>query len=312
MQVIKSSDIFPENLKGSVVAIGNFDGVHLGHRELIATAKRIAAESNKNFGIITFNPHPAILFGREYKCIYDTRYKYDVLSGLGLDFVYEIQFNNEIAALTPEEFVKSILVEKLNIFHIISGYNYRFGNKREGDAQALSSLAKKYGFSYSQINQISSNHLNISSTSVKQLLSEGRMNRAAHLLCRPYMLSGNITTGRNLAGKMLNHPTANIPVSHNMALPRYGVYLVKATLEDSYHYGVANIGLRPTVNEDKVPLLEVHLFDFDKDIRNSFISVEFISFIRPEYKFDSLDQLKAQIEQDAKNARYLLREMKKA
>lgn len=311
MQIIKSSDVFPSDLQNAVVAIGNFDGVHLGHRELIASAKSKAAENNKKFGIITFNPHPAVIFGREYKYIYDTNRKYEVLSSLGLDFVYEIEFNNEIAALTPEDFVKKILVDTMKISHIISGYNYRFGNKRAGDSQMLATLAKQYGFLYSQINQISSNHLNISSSSIKQLLSEGRMNRAAHLMCKRYTVSGTVVAGRDLAGKVLNHPTANIPIPDNMALPRYGVYLVKAKLQDgSENYGVANIGLRPTVNEDKKPLLEVHLFDFNSEIRGISIEVEFISFMRPEFKFEGLDQLKTQIEQDVRNGRYLLREMK--
>ncbi len=311
MQIIKSNDVFPDSLKGAIVAIGNFDGVHIGHRELIANAKIKAAENKSNFGIITFNPHPALLFGREYKYIYDTQYKYEVLSKLGLDFVYEIEFNDKIASLSPEEFVKEILVNTMKIDHIISGYNYRFGNKRAGDAAMLSELAKRYGFLYSQINQISSNHLNVSSTAIKQLISEGRMTRAAHLMCRSYTISGKIATGRNLAGKVLNHPTANVHIPHNMALPRYGVYLVKAKLEDgSKHYGVANIGLRPTVNEDKIPLLEIHLLEFNADIVGALINVEFISFMRPERKFDGLEQLKMQIEQDVKNARYLLREMK--
>lgn len=313
MIILNSNNIFPEHLKGAVIAIGNFDGVHIGHRELIKTACHRAKELGSPVGVVTFHPHPAIVLGKNanYQYIDSVETKYAILEHLGIDFVYQIDFTLELAACEAEEFVKTYLADALQIQQLITGYNYRFGKARIGDSALLSKLSHKYSFKYSQVNQITMHNKHVSSSIIKHLLQTGRIHETKALLARAYQISGIVIEGKKIAKDILGYATANIPVPVDKVLPIYGVYLVKVALEGgSSHYGIANIGCKPTVSENATPIAEVHLFNFNQMIYGQQVRLELIEFMRPERKFSGLDALKSQINMDIKNAHYLLRVLK--
>ncbi len=311
MIVLGYEDI-PDELYGAVVAIGNFDGVHIGHQEVIKTAVNIARTKGSKVGVITFDPHPNSLLGKvvNNKLLMSLSERANKLLQVGVDFVVIIKFTNEFALLEPMEFLKTVLIDALGAKHIITGYNFKFGIKGSGDTKFLARYTDELNYSFTQVNHIKYLGLEVSTTHIKSLIASGRVIKAFYLLGDKYKMSGTVIKGKEIAAKMFATPTANIDVDNQYALPLYGVYLIKARRSNGkILYGVANIGLRPTIEDVYEPKLEVHLFDFNDDLYDELISIELISFIRPERQFSGMEDLKYAIESDKVFGEYLLKNL---
>jgi riboflavin kinase/FMN adenylyltransferase len=285
-----------------VVTIGTFDGVHLGHREVIAELKRIARETNGESVVFTFFPHPRmvvtpdedtirLLTTQEEKCM--------LLEELKLDRLVIYPFTREFASLTYSEFVKNILVDQMHICKLVTGYDHKFGHDRQGDFHALQILGDQYGFEVEQLNPMLVENVAVSSTKIRQALESGDIKKVSHYLGYPYLLKGKVVEGRRL-GREIGFPTANIlPDDQHKLIPTDGVYAVLVEVGGTQYKGMLNVGTRPTVNTNvDHRSIEVHIFDFSEDIYQKDISVSFVERIRNEVKFGSLDQLKAQLALD--------------
>ncbi len=289
----------------SVLTLGNFDGIHLGHQELVRMVIRRAKETGAVSMVVTFRPHPLKILAPE-KCpplisIYEEKIK--LFERLGIDVLVKIPFTLEFSAMTPEDFVKDILCETLGAKEIFVGYNYRFGKGRKGDVRTLKRLGERFGFTVREVKQISLDNEVISSTKIRNLLKEGDVEHAAKLLGRTYAITGIVVKGDG-RGKGLGFPTANIAPKHAI-IPSDGVYAVRLSVRDRLYDGIANIGMRPTF-EKNVLAIEVHVFDFNEDVYGEDISLYFIRKIREERKFKSADALVDQIRSDIASAREIL------
>jgi riboflavin kinase/FMN adenylyltransferase len=303
----------PGELRGAVVAIGNFDGVHRGHRALIAEARRQAEAKGVPLAVLSFEPHPQEYFRPSPDCFRLTplRTKARLLADLGVDVLFALPFDGDMARRSPEDFVENILVKGLGISAVVVGHDFEFGQKRAGNLNTLRILGQKCGFSVTAFDTVTaSGDDKISSTLIRQLLKQAKPEDAARLLGHPWTIEARVEHG-DARGRTMGFPTANMHLNHCLA-PAYGVYAVRvAILEGDHavarHDGVANFGIRP-MYQVNVPLLETHLFDFDGDLYGKYLSVEMIKYIRPEAKFPSLADLIAQIGADAARARAILAE----
>jgi riboflavin kinase/FMN adenylyltransferase len=289
----------------SVLTLGNFDGVHLGHQELVRKVIRRARKTAATSMVVTFRPHPLKILAPE-KCpplisIYEEKIR--LFERLGIDVLVKIPFTLEFSAMTPEDFVKNVLCDTLGAKEIFVGYNYRFGKGRKGDVQTLRRLGEQYGFTVREVEQVSFGGEVISSTKIRNLLREGDVEHAARLLGRTYAITGIVVKGDS-RGKGLGFPTANIAPKHAI-IPSDGVYAVRLFVRDRLYDGIANIGMRPTFNK-KVLAIEVHVFDFDEDIYGEDISLYFIRKIREEKKFRNAEALVDQIRTDIETAKDIL------
>jgi len=286
------------------LAIGNFDGVHLGHQQIINTLVNNAKKNDKLSAILSFNPHPRRFFSKEldrYQIISEDQKKH-LLKDLGIDYYFSLHFDQTIANLLPSEFIKKIIVQQLHVDKLIVGYDFRFGNNREGNIILLQDYATIHGFTLEIINPIKDKESEeiYSSTAIRQALRSGDVQKANSMLGRAWTMAGIVVPGDKRAGKM-NFPTANI-LPHSQVYPRKGVYVVRAIVDEHLLKGIANFGERPTVDGNKL-LLEAHLFDFDRDIYGKQLTVEFLTFIREERKFDTFSLLKDQITEDIRVAK---------
>lgn len=292
----------------TVVAIGNFDGVHLGHAALAEKLVLAAREFALPATVLTFEPHPREFFSPATAParLSTLREKLELLAASGVEQAMVCPFNAAFAALSAEEFIGCVLVGSLRARHLIVGDDFRFGAGRRGDFAMLESAGKSAGFSVAAMDSVLLDGERVSSSAVRRALAAGDMARAAALLGRPYMMDGQVAHGAKL-GRQLGFATANIRIRHN-PLPMTGVFAVEvAGLGDVSLPGVANLGIRPTVGGTR-PLLEVHLFDFDRDIYGAHISVRFVHKLRDEQRFSNFDALKAQIAADAAAARAFFRQ----
>ena len=311
MQVFRHSANIPGELRGAVVAIGNFDGVHRGHQEIIAKASRLAQELGRPLGVLTFEPHPRSVFQPDAPPFRLTpfRLKVRLIEALGVDVLFALPFDLQFASHSAEEFVTGVLVEALGVSYIVVGDNFRFGKGRQGDLALLEELGHKSGFGVTSVELLTAeNEEAFSSTLIREHLKNGNPTRAALLLGRYWEIEGRIQDGEK-RGRTIGFPTANVALGETLH-PAYGVYAVRAGVEHegeiSWHDGVANLGMRPTVSGTQ-PLLEVHLFDFAEEIYGRHLRVALVEFLRPEKSFANLKELKAQIELDSDRARSLLR-----
>jgi riboflavin kinase/FMN adenylyltransferase len=298
----------PQGLENGVYAIGNFDGAHLGHAAVIARTRSLAAELGAPSAALTFEPHPADFFaGRSVVFrLTPPTLKTGALKELGLDGVVTLTFNAALAALTAEEFVAKILVERLRVRAVVIGWDFHFGKGRGGSPAFLVEAGARHRFRVEVIEKVeagASGTPAISSSAIRRALEAGDVETAARLLGRPYAVEGEVVAGRRL-GRILGAPTANIALAPANRLA-HGVYAVRAKVGAERFDGVASFGTRPTV-DDGAPLLEVFLFDFSGDLYGTTMKVAFQAYLRPELKFDSLAALKTQMEKDAAEARRLL------
>ncbi|MCH9770275.1 MAG: bifunctional riboflavin kinase/FAD synthetase, partial [Gammaproteobacteria bacterium] len=285
-------------LNGSVITIGNFDGLHLGHQQLINAVVMKAKQLKVPAILLTFEPHPREFFaGREVvPRLMRLREKYIGLMGSGIDYLCCLHFNKSLADLPAEDFVKNILLEQLHAKHVVVGDDFRFGAKRAGDYQALVEFAKQYQFSTEQLSTVLHQDQRISSSLVREALKADNLALVGAILNRPYSLCGRVVHGDKL-GRKLGFPTANLYL-HRQLVPVHGVYAVRIKgINNEVYYGAANVGTRPAVNGTRV-LLEVYIFDFDQDIYGQQIQVEFLHKLREEKPYNSLEALTEAIKQD--------------
>jgi riboflavin kinase/FMN adenylyltransferase len=307
LKLIRGIINLPKDFQGCVATIGNFDGIHLGHRHLIERVTKKAAEKNLPSLLITFQPQPNEFFSKVPvpARLMLLREKLSILKTFNLDYVLCLRFSESLAKLTAENFIQQILVEHLKIAHIVVGDDFHFGVHRRGDIKLLQREGEKYGFGAENIDSCMMDGKRVSSSFVRHALESGDLKMAERLLGRPFGMSGYVVHGHK-RGRMIGFPTANIYL-HRQTVPVLGVYAVRVHgLTDGTVYGVANVGTRPTVGGTR-SLLEVHMFEFSREIYGEHIYVEFVHKLRDEKKYDSFDLLKQQILLDAQNAKtYLL------
>ncbi|MFZ5483656.1 MAG: bifunctional riboflavin kinase/FAD synthetase [Pseudomonadota bacterium] len=298
---------WPHASRPSAVTIGNFDGVHLGHQAMLARLAARAASVGGLPTVLTFEPHPREIFTPQDAPtrLTSLREKLEILKGLGVGRVHVCRFSKEFAALSPDDFVRRILVDGLKARYVLVGDDFRFGARRAGDFDSLLVYGEQFGFQAEAMHTVEAAGRRASSTAVREALAAGDMATAAQLLGRLYSISGRVVGGDQL-GRKIGYPTANILLKHNRP-PLKGVFAVRVQgLATPDWPGVANLGTRPSVRPDGKPTLEVHLFDLDRNLYGQHLRVEFLHKLRDEAKFSSFDALVAQIDKDARQARELL------
>ncbi len=302
MELIRGLHNLREKHRGCVATIGNFDGVHLGHRQVLAQVKAKAAVLGLPSVAITFEPQPREFFAGDNAPPRLTRFseKYRLLAAEGIDRHLCLTFNERLRTMTASAFIEELLLRGLAVQHFVVGDDFRFGCDRSGDYNMLREAGDKYGFSVVNTQTFLSAKERVSSTRVRHVLESNDLETAADLLGRPYTVSGRVMHGQKL-GRQLGVPTANVRM-HRFPCPLRGVYAVVAKGEGIECQGICNVGLRPTVGGQQ-PVLEAHLFEFDQDIYGQLLTVEFKQFIRAERKFDGIEQLKQQIFADIDDAR---------
>ena len=294
--------------KNSVVTIGTFDGAHKGHQKILSRLNDRAKEMQGESILFTFYPHPRMIVFPEnhnLKLLQTIDEKIESLASFGLDNLIIYPFTKEFSRLTAFEFVRDILVEKLKVKTLVIGYDHQFGRNREGDLEFLKETAKIFDFDVEEISAEEVQEVNVSSTKIRQSLNNGNIERANEFLGRPFLCTGKVVEGKRL-GRELGFPTLNIEVNNeHKILPKDGVYAVNVQIKDEHFEGMMNIGQNPTVqkNTEQEKKLEVHIFDFDKEVYGAEVKVFFQKFIRDEKTFSNLEELKSQLIQDEKNVR---------
>jgi riboflavin kinase/FMN adenylyltransferase len=292
--------------RGATVAMGNFDGVHLGHRSVIDAAR---AAADAPLGVITFEPHPRQVFVPDAPAfrLMNAESRANRLARLGVEHLYQLPFDALLAGLTPEDFVREVLAEGLGVRHVTVGADFCFGRKRSGNAQTLTQLGHDFGFGVTVAPLIGDGRNEYSSTAIREALAEGRMRDAERMLGHWHRIDGEVLHG-DKRGRDLGYPTANMAVN-GLHLPRLGIYAVLIDVltgpERGSYAGVASLGVRPMF-DGQVPNLETHIFDFRGDLYGEHVSVALVEYLRPEMKFDSLDALIAQMDRDSAQAREIL------
>lgn len=280
----------------SVIALGNFDGVHRGHIELIKKAVEDSKKLNIKSSILLFNEHTDNLVKVGKKDIITTnKTKFEILEKLGVDIIYLINFTKEFMAYSPKMFLKDFLAENLKIRGVVVGYDYTYGYKKAGDVDFLNKN-KDIFKSVHVIEQVAFNGEKISSTLIRSLIEEGNIKEANYLLSRPYKLIGKIIRAKGL-GKKMGYPTANLELIDNFVIPKYGVYDTDIIINGEKFKASTNIGTNPTVEHDGIKI-EAHILDFNRDIYGEIVELELLDFVRPELKFNNIEELFQQIGKD--------------
>ena len=313
MRIFRHYHDVPQLLKGAVVAIGNFDGVHLGHRALIGEARAQAMARHAPLAVLSFEPHPQDYFRPSTESLRLTplRQKARLLSAIGVDALFALTFDGDMAQMSAQDFVQTVLVGGLGVSAVVVGRDFEFGHKRGGNLALLTAMGQAHGFDVTAFDTVTAANEGgdkISSTLIRQALKNARPDEAARLLGRFWAVEARVEHG-DARGREMGFPTANMHLGHCLS-PAYGVYAVKVNILDNdrviaRHDGVANFGVRPMYRVP-VPLMETHLFDFAGDLYGKYLSVELVRYIRPEATFDGLPALVAQIGRDAQAARQVL------
>jgi len=292
-----------KSTKKTILTLGTFDGVHVGHQKIIQKLIQNASDYNCESLILTFFPHPRMVLqeGSDIKLLNTIDEKTVLLKKMGLDNLIIHPFDKEFSRLTAEEFVKTILVDALHIQKIIIGYDHRFGRNRLANIDDLILYGKQYNFEVEQISAQEIDSVSISSTKIRNAILDGNIALANEYLGYKYVINGMVINGNQL-GRTIGFPTANLKIEENYKLiPKNGVYVVKSTINQKTVFGVMNIGTNPTVNGEELSI-EVHFIDFDADLYNSKIEISVLERIRDEQKFDSIELLKNQIQEDKETA----------
>jgi riboflavin kinase/FMN adenylyltransferase len=293
-----------KNHKSSIILIGNFDGVHLGHQKLFKLAKSYKKKYGLKIGVINFNPMPKMFFNKSLKNfrLSSIDQKVNLINNLGVDFIVTKKFDKTFSKTKSINFIKNILANKLKAKFIFVSNNFRFGNKREGDVKFLIQNEIKYNYQVIKPKPLLINKKIVSSSLIRNYLEDGYLEKANKLLDRKWSIDGIVQKGRQV-GKKIGFPTCNIDIK-DYVLAKPGVYAVRVLRKNNLKFlkGIANLGFRPTFNQKKI-LLEVHLFNFSGNLYNKHLSVEFFKFIRKEKKFKNINKLKSQIKFDLKIAK---------
>ena len=289
----------------TVVSIGKFDGLHCGHKKLVAEMMNYRVRGTKT-AMFTFSTPPGTLVkGKVQNVIMTNREREQLLEEAGLDYLVEYPFDDEVRTMDPEVFVAEILVGKMNARIIVTGPDCRFGYKAAGDQKLLEELAGKYGYRYIVVEKAKdSDYKIISSTYVRDLLADGQILKANKLLGYRYFITGTVEHGNAIGHRKL-YPTANLIPPPEKHLPKYGVYVSRVTVEGKVYAGLSNVGKKPTIKGENPAGVETYLYDFDGNLYGKEIKVELLDFVRPEMKFSSIEELKAQLDYDVKMCREL-------
>src|SRR6266496_3601262 len=287
------------------LAIGVFDGVHLGHQAVISTSAEHAKVANGTPVVVTFDPHPEKILRPQAAphLLTATPHKIALIRELGVAHLLIITFDKKFAATEPEDFVQQLAKHSNPLREICVGHQWSFGKNRRGNLELLEKLGAQFDFNVIGIPPVTVNGELVSSTTIRRAIESGDLQKAAEMLGREYTVLGTVVRGDDL-GKKIGFPTANLS-AHNEQFPANGVYFAEAMLDGVIYPGVVNLGYRPTVSSEKDRVLEIHLFDFDRDIYGSDLEVRFVRYLRPEKKFESVDMLARQIALDVKQAREL-------
>lgn len=309
MRIIRDPAYIDANDKGAAAAIGNFDGVHLGHQAVIDIARAEAQRLDAPLGIMTFEPHPRSFFAPDAAPfrLMNAEAKASRMEKLGVERLYEVPFNAGLAAHTPREFAQQIIANQLGLKHVVVGADFCFGKGRSGSADDLIAFGQDMGFGVTAVPLLKVAEENVSSTAIRQALTEGRPQDAAKMLGHWHRIEGEVIQG-DQRGRDLGYPTANMSIA-GLHPPKHGVYAVKVDVLDGPHAGTydgaASLGVRPTFGVNH-PNCETFLFDFNGDLYGSTLSVALVDYLRPEEKFDSLDALITQMDADCAQARRIL------
>ncbi len=293
-----------EGIKNAVVTIGTFDGVHLGHQEILRRITELAKINNGETALVTFWPHPRFVLNPDddsLKLLSTFEEKATLLESIGIDHLIKVKFTKEFSQWTSEKFVQEILISALHTQKLVIGYDHHFGKNREGSFEHLKEHSVRFGFTVEEIPRQDIESVGISSTKIRKAIDEGKVEKAADFLGRPYEVMGTVIPGDKI-GRTLGFPTANIKTDASYKLiPADGTYAVKVKVNERTYPAMLNIGVRPTV-DGKEKRMEAHLFEFDQSIYNEKVTVLFIKKLRDEKKFDSKEALTAQLAKDKKQA----------
>jgi len=313
MQIYHDFNEIPKSIEPAFVTIGNFDGVHKGHRLLFERAVSKARTAKGRSGAITFDPHPfKVLRPDGIKLISTAEQKVELIRQTGIDFLLVLPFTRELAATPAGEFVDLILAA-LRMKELVVGYDYAFGRGREGDIHFLKNQGEEKGFSVTVIEALHVEQMLVSSTRIRELVGEGRMRDVAKLMGRPYQIRGEVKVGEKRGGAEIGFPTANLHISSEDLCPKHGVYVVQVTYGGHCYGGVINIGKNPTFDRggDPTIMAETHIFDFNQDIYGQPIKINLLRYLRGEKKFSGIKELAAQIADDVSQAKEVLEDAKK-
>mgnify|MGYP006073614067 FL=1 len=302
MKVIQSIAAFNSSEK-TIVTIGTFDGIHIGHQKILKNLIRTANNEGKKSVLLTFFPHPRMVLQKENKILLlnTIKEKSGLLEKMGLDYLIIHPFSRDFSRLTALDFVRDILVNKLNTSRLIIGYDHHFGKNREGNIHQLKEYSLLYDFKVEEIPAQDIDDVSVSSTKIRTALKDGNLKTANNYLGYHYMLNGTVVSGKKLGGT-IGFPTANIEIKEPYKLiPKTGVYIIRTYINTILYTGMMNIGFNPTVL-GKHQTIEAHLFDFNEDLYGKEITIEFIYFLREEHKFESVEELVVQLNIDKENA----------
>lgn len=302
MKIIQSITAFNSSEK-TIVTIGTFDGIHIGHQKILKNLIRTANNEGKKSVLLTFFPHPRMVLQKENKILLlnTIKEKSGLLEKMGLDYLIIHPFSREFSRLTALDFVRDILVNKLNTSRLIIGYDHHFGKNREGNIHQLKEYSLLYDFKVEEIPAQDIDDVSVSSTKIRTALKDGNLKTANNYLGYHYMLNGTVVSGKKLGGT-IGFPTANIEIKEPYKLiPKTGVYIIRTYINTILYTGMMNIGFNPTVL-GKHQTIEAHLFDFNEDLYGKEITIEFIYFLREEHKFESVEELVIQLNIDKENA----------
>jgi riboflavin kinase/FMN adenylyltransferase len=302
LKIIQSITAFNSSEK-TIVTIGTFDGIHIGHQKILKNLIRTANNERKKSVLLTFFPHPRMVLQKENKILLlnTIKEKSSLLEKMGLDYLIIHPFSREFSRLTALDFVRDILVNKLNTSRLIIGYDHHFGKNREGNIHQLKEYSLLYDFKVEEIPAQDIDDVSVSSTKIRTALKDGNLKTANNYLGYHYMLNGTVVSGKKLGGT-IGFPTANIEIKEPYKLiPKTGVYIIRTYINTILYTGMMNIGFNPTVL-GKHQTIEAHLFDFNEDLYGKEITIEFIYFLREEHKFESVEELVIQLNIDKENA----------
>ena len=298
MKIYQSTINFSTNRK-TIVTIGTFDGVHIGHQSILKKLIHSAREQKNESIVLTFFPHPRMVLQQDssIKLLNTVDEKATLLEKFGLDYLIIQPFDETFSNMLAEDFVKNVLVDKLNIHKIIIGHDHRFGKNRIADINDLIDFGKKYNFEVEQISAQDIDEITISSTKIRKALLDGKIKLANQFLGYSYFISGYVIEGKKI-GRTINFPTANIQINESYKLlPKNGVYVISSIINNVLYFGMMNIGKNPTIGENQQSI-EVHFFELNENIYNKNLQISILEHIREEQKFNSLTELKAQLERD--------------
>jgi riboflavin kinase/FMN adenylyltransferase len=306
MEIIRGLEDLKESYPNTVITIGNFDGLHLGHQKIIQTVLQESEDINGTSMVVTFDPHPMKILApeREIKLLTTPKERERLIRTMGIHVLLCIAFNEEFSQLMPDNFIDDILVKKINAKKIIVGQNYAFGKARKGTTELLRRRGRKYGFNVKVVRHAKFNGEVVSSSKIRSFLSKGQVFEASTFLGRAYTIEGNVIKGAGRGEKLLHIPTANI-TTPNELVPKEGVYAVKIGIKNDFFDGVANIGKKPTFG-DAVTSYEVHIFDYTGNLLGEHLRIHFIDWIRDQQSFPDALSLERQIRNDIEHARDIL------